>query len=278
MAKVTHLPGDCSLEDIIDVVAEQGAAIVDDFVSQSWLDEFNAAIKPHIESCPPGHDEEDGKEFFGDHTIRLTGLIHKSRNYVDLITDERLLGVMDHFLGPNCGQIQLSSSEIIESHRGEKDQVLHRDDILWPLNSWMPEKMLQFNSFVAATDFTETNGATHIVPYSHTWEHERHAKPEEIARVTMRAGSIVLIPGKTLHGAGANTDGSLRRAIVSSYALGWLRTYENHFLHSSVQDARQWPEKARQLLGYDLYRHSDENLSGGPLGFYEYKSPKVLFP
>ena len=94
----------------------------------------------------------------------------------------------------------------------------------------------------------------------------------------MRAGSIVLISGKTLHGAGANTDDSLRRAIVSSYALGWLRTYKNHFLHSSVEEARQWPEKARQLLGYELYRHADENLSGGPLGFYEYKSPKVLVP
>jgi ectoine hydroxylase-related dioxygenase (phytanoyl-CoA dioxygenase family) len=277
MVEVTHLPGTCSVQDIIDVVEEQGTAIVDDFVSQAWLGEFNAALNPHIEGCPPGHYDPSANEFYGQQTIRLTGLTRKSPNYVDLMADERLLGVMDHFLGPNCGQYQLSSGEIIETHRGEKAQGLHRDDILWPVHSWAPEKMLQFNTFVAATDFTEANGATHIVPYSHTWEHGKEAKPEDIARATMRAGSLVLVPGKTLHGGGANTDGSVRRAIVTSYALGWLRTYENHFLHSSVEEARQWPEKVRQLLGYDLYSHYDENLSGGPLGFYEYKSPKVLF-
>jgi hypothetical protein len=64
---------------------------------------------------------------------------------------------------------------------------------------------------------------------------------------------------------------------VTSYALGWLRTYENHYLHNSVDEARHWPEKAKQLLGYDLYRHYDEKVSWGPLGLYEYQSPEVLF-
>ena len=278
MTEIKHLPGSCSLHDIIQVIDDEGAAIVDDFVSQSWLDEFNAALEPHIEAYAPlDYGDDYANEFYGRHTVRMTGLINKSPNYIDLMTDERLLGVMDHFLGPNGGQYQLSSGEIIETRPGETAQDLHLDDILWPVNSWMPEKMLQFNSFVAATDFTETNGATHIVPYSHKWEPGRTAKPEEVARATMRARSIVLVPGKTLHAGGANTGQSARRAIVTSYALGWLKTYENHFLHYSVEEARQWPEKVRQLLGYDLYRHAEENLSGGPLGFYEYKSPKVLF-
>lgn len=278
MAVITHLPGTCSVQDIIEVIEEQGAAIVDDFVSQSWLKEFNSSIDPFIEAYQPiDYGDEFAQDFFGSRTVRLTGLASKSPNYIDLMTDERLLGVMDHFLGPNCGQFQLSSSEIIQSSLGETQQPLHIDDILWPVNSWAPDKMLQFNSLVAATDFTEGNGATHVVPYSHKWEPGREAKPEEVARATMGAGSIVLVPGKTLHAGGANTDGSIRRAIVTSYALGWLRTYENHYLHSTLEEASQWPEKARQLLGYDLYRHADENVVGGPLGLYEYDSPKVLF-
>ena len=93
----------------------------------------------------------------------------------------------------------------------------------------------------------------------------------------MKAGSAVFIPGKTLHGGGNNMDGSKRRAIVASYVLGWLRTQENHFLHTSVDDAKEWPERVRQLLGYDLYAHYDENIQGGPLGYYEYGSPSALF-
>ena len=41
--------------------------------------------------------------------------------------------------------------------------------------------------------------------------------------------------------------------------------------------ARGWPERVRQLLGYDLYAHYDENIEGGPLGYYKYGSPAVLF-
>ena len=116
------------------------------------------------------------------------------------------------------------------------------------------------------------------MPGSHRWDDLwREVRPEEIARATMSAGSAVFIPGRTLHGGGANTDGSARRAIVASYVLGFLRTQENHFLSTSVEQAAGWPEKVRSLLGYDLYAYRDESMEVGPLGYYDYRSPSVLF-
>ena len=98
--------------------------------------------------------------------------------------DERLLGVMDYFLKPNCGQYLLNSSEIIEIHGGETAQELHIDDMIWPVFNWAPDKLLQFNVMVAGTDYTEENGATQVVPGSHKWGDDlwREVKPEEIAR------------------------------------------------------------------------------------------------
>ena len=134
-----------------------------------------------------------------------------------------------------------------------------------PAHFWAPDRLLQFNVMVAATDFTESNGATQVVPGSHKWDHtNREVKPNEIARAVMRAGSAVFIPGKTLHGGGSNTDGIKRRAIVASYVLGWLRSQENHFLHTTLEQAHGWPERVRQLLGYDLYAHYDENIESWP--------------
>ena len=279
MPEVTHLPCNCCVDDLIEVIERDGAAIVDGFVSDTWLAGFNNSIQTSIDAYKPyDYGEPEAQEFLGLHTVRLSGLISKAPNYIDLISDERLLGVMDYFLAPHCGQYRLNSSEIIEIHGGETAQELHWDDVIWPAHFWAPHKLLQFNVMVAATDFTETNGATQVVPGSHLWDHEsRTARPEEITQATMKAGSAVFIPGKTLHGGGTNTDGTKRRAIVASYVLGWLRTQENHFLHTTVEQARRWPERVRQLLGYDLYAHYDENIQGGPLGYYEYGSPSALF-
>ena len=279
MTQITTLQSNSSTDDIIEVLEKDGAAIVDDFVSQEWLSEFNSAIQTSIDNYKPfDYGEPEAEEFLGRQTVRLNGLIRKAPNYIDLITDDRLLTIMDHFLAPNCGQYRLNSSEIIEIHGGETAQELHWDDVIWPAHFWAPDLLLQFNVMIAATDFTESNGATLVVPGSHKWNHsKRQPKQKEITQAVMKAGSAVFIPGKTLHGGGNNTDGIKRRAIVASYVLGWLRTQENHFLHTSIDEAMKWPERVRQLLGYDLYAHYDENIQGGPLGYYEYGSPSALF-
>ena len=279
MAEVTHLPGNCSIADIIGVVEDQGAVIVDNFVSPEWLAEFNAQIQTSIEEYEPyDYGGRDAAEFLGYKTVRLQGLMNRAPCYADLIADERLLGVMDHFLKPNSGQYRLNSSEVIEIHGGETAQELHIDDMIWPLHFWQPDRLLQFNVMVAGTDFTETNGATHVVPGSHKWpDLWREVQPDEVARATMKAGSAVLIPGRTLHGGGANTDGTSRRAIVASYVLGFLRTQENHFLSTTLEQAKSWPDVVRTLLGYDLYAYRDDDMEVGPLGYYDYKSPAALF-
>ena len=279
MAEIVHLPPSATASDIVAEMAEHGAVIVDDFVTPQWLKEFNDSVRTSIDAYTPyDYGEPEAMEFLGYNTVRLNGLVSKASNYLDLMLDERLLGVMDQLLAPSCGQYLLNSSEIIEIHGGETAQELHVDDMIWPGHFWMPGRMLQCNTMVAGTEFTESNGATQVVPGSHLWnDPERIPRPDEIARAVMTAGSIVFVGGKTIHGGGSNTSGEARRAIVTSFVLGWLRTQENHFLHTTVEQAKSWPARARQLLGYDLYSHYDDGLMAGPLGYYEYGSPEVLF-
>ena len=279
MAEIVHLPPSATASDIVAEMEEHGAVIVDHFVTPQWLKEFNDSVRTSIDAYTPyDYGEPEAMEFLGYNTVRLNGLVNKTSNYLDLMLDERLLGVMDQLLAPSCGQYLLNSSEIIEIHGGETAQELHVDDMIWPGHFWMPGRMLQCNTMVAGTEFTASNGATQVVPGSHLWnDPEREPTPGEIASAEMSAGSIVFIGGKTIHGGGTNTSGEARRAIVTSFVLGWLRTQENHFLHSTVEQAKSWPARARQLLGYDLYSHYDDGLMAGPLGYYEYGSPEVLF-
>ena len=279
MAEIVHLPPSATASDIVAEMAEHGAVIVDDFVTPQWLKEFNDSVRTSIDAYTPyDYGEPEAMEFLGYNTVRLNGLVSKASNYLDLMLDERLLGVMDQLLAPSCGQYLLNSSEIIEIHGGETAQELHVDDMIWPGHFWMPGRMLQCNTMVAGTEFTASNGATRVVPGSQLWDDpQREPTPGEIASAEMSAGSIVFIGGKTIHGGGTNTSGEARRAIVTSFVLGWLRTQENHFLHTTVEQAQSWPARARQLLGYDLYSHYDDDMMAGPLGYYEYGSPEVLF-
>ena len=48
MVEITTLPSDCSTDDIIEILHKDGAAIVNGFVSNSWLDEFNTSIQTSI--------------------------------------------------------------------------------------------------------------------------------------------------------------------------------------------------------------------------------------
>ena len=167
---------------------------------------------------------------------------------------------------------------MIEIHGGETAGMLYIDDMAWPGHVWMSGRMLQCNAMVAGTDFTQDSGATQVVPGSHRWEDpERVSDACELGHAVMKAGSIVFVGAKTRHGGGTNMSGEARRAIGTSFVLGWLRTQETRFLHTTVEQAQQWAQRARQLLGYDLYSHYDEALMAGPLDDYEYGSLPALF-
>ena len=50
MSEVTHLPYNCSVDDLIEVIERDGAAIVDGLVSDTWLAGFNNAIQTSIDA------------------------------------------------------------------------------------------------------------------------------------------------------------------------------------------------------------------------------------
>ena len=87
MAEVTHLSCDCTVEDIVSVVEENGAVIVDDFVSQKWLEEFNTQVQTSVDEYEPyDYGGREAAEFMGYQTVRIGGLISKAPCYADLIS------------------------------------------------------------------------------------------------------------------------------------------------------------------------------------------------
>lgn len=261
--------------DICAALDEAGVVIVENFYDDDWVTRYNGQVQPFIDNHRRTYTGVDiFDDFLGHHTVRLQGLPAKTPALIDALIDPRLLAVMDHMLLPLCTDYILSAAELIEIRQNETAQRLHTDNNSWPtaIQGLGP---LCVNVMIALTDYTADNGATLVVPGSHLWSKGRVPQPEDIQPAVMPAGSVAIFSGETIHAGGTSTSQDIRRGLSVSYCAGWLRPVENCFLNLTVEQVAAMPERAQELLGFDVY---DGTARGnGVLGYYEMGSPKDLF-
>lgn len=236
--------------------------ILEDLVDATLIDILCRELEPWIVATPCCQGD-----FSGWNTTRLGAVLLKSRASHQLLTQELILSLMDEVLGPNCDWYQLNLSQVVRIHPGERQQVPHRDEEMWPC----PKSGIEYvvNVMWALSDFTEENGATCIWPRSHFGALDRNVDfdAREVARAPR--GSAIVYLGSVTHCAGANRSNKPRTGLLFSYCLGWLKQYENAFLTYPPEVARHFPRQIRELLGYRIHRPN--------LGSFEGQDPSILF-
>jgi ectoine hydroxylase-related dioxygenase (phytanoyl-CoA dioxygenase family) len=174
---------------------------------------------------------------------------------------------MQLILGPNCDKIQLNLTQGIQIWPGEKAQVIHRDDSMFPVKHKPFEFMV--NAMWAYTEFTKDNGATIVVPGSHRWDVDRMPAEHEIALAEMQPGEVLIYLGSVIHAGGQNRSELPRTGIALSYCLGWLRQSENQYFAAPPVIAKHFSKDLQEMLGYSVQRPN--------LGMYEGAEPNILF-
>jgi ectoine hydroxylase-related dioxygenase (phytanoyl-CoA dioxygenase family) len=170
-------------------------------------------------------------------------------------------------LGPHCDWYQLNLSQGIRIHPGERQQVPHRDEEMWPCAKGRAEYLV--NVMWALSDYTAENGATRLWPRSQFASLSRDVTAEDAVIAEMPRGSALVYLGSVTHCGGANHSSAPRTGLILSYSLGWLKQYENAFLTYPPQVASGFSKPIRDLLGYRIHRPN--------LGGYEGQDPAVLF-
>jgi ectoine hydroxylase-related dioxygenase (phytanoyl-CoA dioxygenase family) len=279
VATIARMKASESTADIAEAVRTDGAVIVEDVLEADLLARFNAEIDPLLAAAAADHGGEfinaGVADFFGGCTRHITGVPAKSRVFAtEVMVHPSLLGVAENVLKPNCSGVQLNLGHVLDRGPGAQRQMLHRDELIWAhLPNPHPDVMMA--SLVALVDFTEDNGATVLVPGSHQWDRERVPEEHEIVAAEMPAGSAVMYLGSVIHAAGSNvTTDQWRRGMHLSYAVGWLRTEENHCLSVPISVARTLPRQAQVLLGYGA--HDAIEIGGGYLGMVDLRDPVDL--
>lgn len=230
------------LSRVLADLDRDGYAVVESLLSADEAAAVRSGLREVLDSTPTGRNDFEGYK-----TRRIYALFAKTRAFDALAIHPLLLGVLDGVLGPSY---QLSAPTGIEIGPGEKAQVLHTDDGIYPLPRPHPEVVL--NSMWALDDFTEANGATRVVPGSHKWT-DRRPTEDETVKVTMPAGSVLFISGNLWHGGGANTTERTRLGVLLEYAAGWLRPQENHVIAVPPKVVRTLEPRLQELLGYGIH-------------------------
>ncbi|WP_067570253.1 phytanoyl-CoA dioxygenase family protein [Nocardia acidivorans] len=186
--------------------------------------------------------------FEGHATQRVYSVLNKTRSGDRLAAHPRVLALLDRLLMPNY---LLSMLQVINILPGESAQMLHTDDGFYPLPR--PRKALSAATIWAIDDFTETNGATEIVPGSQNWGDELPQGDSERRPVLMSAGSCVFFLGTLWHGGGPNRSTAARLAVTAQYCEPWLRPQEAFTLSTPHHIARTVGEDIRRMLGYSIH-------------------------
>jgi len=264
-------------DDVAAALREHGAVIVEGVLEPDLLARFNTELDPLLEGVSPERSYLNPaiEWFFGDRVRQLTGVAAKSRVFgEEILCHPFYEGICDAILGPSCARHQLNIAQVMDRGPGADQQLLHRDEDVW-VHLPRPHPEVQLASVIALVDFTEEIGATVAAPGSHRWPRERAPEQEDLACAEMPAGSALVYLGSTIHAGGRNaTPDRWRRAMHMSFAVGWLRTEENHCLSTPPDVARTLPRRSQELLGYAA--HDAIAAGGGYLGTVDLLDPVEL--
>lgn len=246
MPKLQHLNANAGADEIVTAVREDGAAIVDNLMSDALGDQIYEETISYMDHSPPGDPR-----FTGAQTTRTGALVHRSPGCRELLTQSTIIAATEAYLADFCQRIQLHLTQLIRIKPGQPKQVLHRDRQAW--GDMIPTSIEpQLNTIWALTEFTAANGATQVVPGSHRWDYDRVATPQEIVHAEMARGSVLVYSGSVIHGGGENRSSKDRIGINLTYSLGWLRQEENQFLSCPPAFAKDLDPVLQELLGYTM--------------------------
>jgi hypothetical protein len=194
---------------------ELGYLVLPGFIAPPML----AELRERVEALWAEEGEDAGSEFRHEPGARrLANLVDKGAIFAQLVAMPEILDCIEHVVGPDFKLSSLNARSANpyngESQPWHADAGAIADDRgYWVCNSvWMLD------------DFTPDNGATRMIPRSHTWRRlpdpgVTDSLPGE-ALVTGEAGTVVIMNTHMWHGGTANRTDRCRRALHAFYTRG----------------------------------------------------------
>jgi len=202
--------------------AFEGYVVVESLFSREEVASFKEASRQIIDDVRR-EAKEKGVYDYTQHGIYV-GLAAQSELFRKVAADERLVKVLTEVMGDNI--LFLSDKVAFKNAEADFESPWHQD---WPY--WKGHSKISV--WIALDDATPENGCLKIIPGSHLYGAVAHANVDEKAfgnrlkdidideekalSVPISAGSAIVFHDMTYHASHANSSGSDRWALISTY-------------------------------------------------------------
>ncbi len=214
--------------------------------------------------CEQG-DVSDGSQRRNDDAPnqRVLSLLNKGEVFYPLVEHELILKLIKSAFAATYGypddvirtfdfdELLLSSISANIAGPGGSAMNLHADQGFVPPQTNYP---LIYNVIWPLSDFTAHNGATRVVPGSHTLDPGLlYEQTPATVPVVAPAGSAIIVDGRLWHGTGANETAEQRYAILANYCRPFVRPFTDFGRSVSAQQLPGMSEQLRSLLGLRVW-------------------------
>ena len=201
-------------------MAEDGFAIFDGVVPPGLLEALRRDIPGRIAVCGEWQRRNGLAETIGEGAAHH--VVGGDDSLADFLEQVDLDAYIRHYFG---GEFILNSYGAIDNLPHSERSYAHGQRFHRDVRTYSGDFRLMLNMLVMVDDFTLENGATKVVPGSHRVP-ERPSDEEierRTARLTGRAGSIVLFDSNLWHSAAPNLTSGPRKALTLTFSRPFFK-------------------------------------------------------
>jgi ectoine hydroxylase-related dioxygenase (phytanoyl-CoA dioxygenase family) len=188
---------------------------------------------------------------------RVWNLLNKGEVFERMAQIPAAMAIASCFLGDEFHMGSIAANRLLPGGPGQEPHIDYpywdlykRSSFPMGINSSFP---MNLQATILIHDFTEQNGATAMVPYSQgtlDYPDDQQAFDRDAARMTGRAGDVVVFNGMCWHCAMPNHSDDDRIGLLIEYLPKFVRPLEDHSVVRDDVIERATP-MLRQLLGVD---------------------------
>lgn len=233
------------LERCVEEIRTDGYSVLEKVIPENELKKYRSKIDEVYQK----QEEELGRDYLAeiDELQIARALMVYDDYFLRLVAHEKTLEIVEKILG-DYFIVNLQNAIINLPNQEHHQSSWHRD---LPYQNFVISNPIALNVFYCIDQFSEENGGTELVPFTHRMD--RIPSEEYISRHKVMlhcpAGSIIVFDSMLLHRAGYNVSKNIRRGVNHIFSVPIMK--QQYDFPAMLKGKFSEDPMLHRLLGYD---------------------------